>query len=154
MEEKGFWLHEFDADELYKSEFVKTPCRKLVRFDHDLTDDFNGYDFAERLAIEAYGQVFGAFVRTDLTVWQDEAAKIDKETIKQIYISAGAIDADIRLIRKPRQTVRSESVLKSETLRDKIVAMAALNDETVPESILQKADKLENEPAIELVRAA
>lgn len=154
MEEKGFWIHEFDADELYKSEFIKTPCRKLARFEYDLTDDFNGYDLADRMASEDPCTVSGAFVRVDLTAWQDEAAKIDKETIKQIYISVGAVDADIRIIRKPRETVRSEAVLKVDTLREKIIAMAALTDETVPESILSKADDLENVPALELVRAA
>jgi hypothetical protein len=96
----------------------------------------------------------GAFVRVDFTVWQDEAALIPKDGIKQLYLDAGALDVDIRIIRKPRQTVRSESVLKVDTLRDKLIAMAALNNETVSETILQKADELEHVPAEELVRAA
>lgn len=153
-EDKGFWLHEFDADELCKSEFVKTPCRKLIRLSekHDIPEGITELGYA--LYSLSGEELAGAYVRADITVWQDEAARISKDEIREFYLSAGAIDADIRIIRVPRQTVRSESVLKSETLRDKIVAMAAMNNETVPESILQKADRLENEPATELVRAA
>ena len=143
VEDKGFWLHEFDADVLYKSEFIKTPCRKLTRFQYDLTDDFNGYDLADRMASENQGKISGAFVRLDLTVWQDEAAKIDKETIMKIYMDAGALDVDIRIIRIPRETVRSESVLKFDRLRDKIKAMADLREETISDEILKKADLLE-----------
>ena len=155
IEEKGFWLHEFDADELDKSEFVWTPCRKLLRIQEDFTEH---PDAIKELDVVLYTysreEIEGRYVRADFTVWQDEAAMLDKERLKEFYLSAGAIDADIRIIRVPRQTVRSESVLKSETLRDKIIAMSALNNEPVSESILQKADALENTPATELVRAA
>lgn len=148
VEEKGFWIHEFDADELYKSEFVKTPCRKLVR---------SVQDFTECDSDDAYVQIVDckdSYVRLDLTVWQDQASTINKDQLIRDFMNEGAIDVDIRIIRKPRQTVRSETVLKSETLRDKIVAMAALTGETVSESILQKADALENMEPAELVRAA
>jgi hypothetical protein len=96
-------------------------------------------------------ELTGAYIRLDLTVWQDDVAKIDKEKIRQFYTDAGALEVDIRIIRKPRQTVRSETVLKSETLRSKLIAMAALKSETVPESVLLKSDNLENTPASELV---
>lgn len=148
----GFYIHTLEGKKLVSSEFVETPCRKLVRFQHDLTDDFNGYALADRMSLEA-DKAIASFVRLDLTVWQDEAAKIDKETIKQIYLTFGALDVDIRIIRVPRQTVRSESVLKVVTLRDKLIAMAALSNEEVPERILAKADELES-GQIEEMRAA
>lgn len=145
LEEKGFYIHEFDCDELYKSEFIKTPCRKLVRFNFDLTDEFADYlSLNDRLLREHYDeQVNEAYVRVDITTWQDKACEIDKAAITEYLLYAGAKEADIRIIRIPRQTVRSESVLKVETLREKLIAMAALNNETVPESILSKADELE-----------
>jgi DNA repair exonuclease SbcCD nuclease subunit len=143
VEDKGFWLHEFDADELCKSTFVKTPTRKLTRFAYDLTDDFNGYSVADRMASEDQSKTSSASVRLDLTVWQDDAAKIDKETITKIYMENGALDVDIRIIRIPRETVRSESVLKADSLRLKLLAMAELRGESVTESILIKSDLLE-----------
>jgi DNA repair exonuclease SbcCD nuclease subunit len=154
-EEKGFWLHEFDCNDLVKSEFVKTPCRKLVRIDFDFVKFPDGLDDLDMvLYANGHEDMEGRYVRCDFTVYQDQASILDKEKLKAFYMGAGALDVDIRLIRVPRQTVRSETVLKSETLREKLVAMAALNDETVPESILLKADALETSTADELIGRA
>lgn len=142
----GFYIHEFDADDLVKSEFVFTPCRKMSRFVFDLT--------AGETITLPFESVAGSSVRVDIRVYQDEAAAVGKEEITANLMRWGAIDADVRLIRVPRQTVRSEAVLKVETLRDKLVAMAALKGETVSESILRKADELEFAPAEELIGRA
>jgi len=149
----GFYIYEIDGQNLLYY-FNETPTRKLIRIADDFTinspDDIplNVYltnlDGSER-------DIEGAFVRCDFSCWQDEAGMIDKEMIKQSLMDAGAIDVDIRLVRKPRETVRSEAVLKVERLRDKLVAMAALKDETVPESILEKADLLEGEDPEKLI---
>lgn len=145
MEAKGFYIHTLDGKKLVESRFIETPTRKLIRFNFDLTDEFADYlSLNDRLLKENYEEaVKGAFVRMDVTVWQDKASEIDKEATKEYCVSAGALDVDIRIIRVPRQTVRSESVLKVNTLRDKIKAMADLRGETVSESVLQKADLLE-----------
>lgn len=151
---------------MYKitSRFIETPTKKLIRVaeNHAREEEKDEYGLSSK-SIDDLGYALysfsnedlnGAYVRADITVWQDDAAKIDKEQIKQFYISGGALDADIRLIRVPRQTVRSESVLKVNTLRDKIKAMAELRGETVPETILSKADGLEVGPAEEVIRRA
>lgn len=157
MEEKGFWVHEFDCDDLVKSEFVKTPCRRLNRIDFDFVKYPDGL---EELDMVLYGthpgtEIAGCYVRCDFTVYQDQASILDKEKLTKFYLSSGAKDVDVRIIRVPRQTVRSESVLKVESLRDKLIAMAELNNETVPERILAKADALESTPAEDIiVRAA
>lgn len=148
----GFYIHEIKADKI-KSQFIETPTRKLLRSEADFTTgDIRELD----VVLYEYSpeELTGAFIRLDLTVWQDEAVKIDKEKIRGFYISGGAIDADIRIIRVPRQVVRSESVLKVESLRDKLAAMAAIKEETVPENILIKADGLESVPSEEVVKRA
>lgn len=153
MERKGFYIHTLDGKKLVESRFIETPTKKLIRVaeNHAREEEKDEYGLSSK-SIDDLGYALysfsnedlnGAYVRADITVWQDDAAKIDKEQIKQFYISGGALDADIRLIRVPRQTVRSESVLKVNTLRDKIKAMAELRGETVSESVLQKADLLE-----------
>lgn len=156
MEAKGFYIHTLDGKKLVESRFIETPTRKLIRFNFDLTDEFADYlSLNDRLLKENYEEaVKGAFVRMDVTVWQDKASEIDKEATKEYCVSAGALDVDIRIIRVPRQTVRSESVLKVESLRDKLVAMAAIKEETVPESILTKADDLEVGPSEDVIRRA
>ena len=160
LEKKGFWIHEIKKNAGKKgcpykttSQFIETPTKKLLRSEADFTiGDIRELD----VVLYEYSpeELTGAFIRLDLTVWQDEAVKIDKEKIRGFYISGGAIDADIRIIRVPRQVVRSESVLKAESLRDKLVAMAAIKEETVPGNILIKADGLESGPAEEVIKRA
>ena len=86
-------------------------------------------------------------------VFQDEAGKIDKETITKGLLASGALDVDIRIIRIPRVTIRSETVLKVERLRDKVIAMNALEEGRLelPESILSKADALEDKQPDDLL---
>jgi DNA repair exonuclease SbcCD nuclease subunit len=156
LEEKGFYIHTLEGRNLVESLFIKTPVKKLARMEFDLTDEFSEYlSLNDRLVKEDYeSKVNGAFVRIDITVWQDKAGEVDKEAIREFCLDAGAIDADIRIHRIPRQTVRSESVLKVQSLREKLVAMAAIKEETVPETILIKADGLENGPADDVIGRA
>ena len=148
LEPKGFWLHEIlTKDETIsgfietESRFIETPCKKQVRFEDDFTvnpiEDFENGDGPPP------GSHEGDSIRYDIKVWQDEAVTIPKELIIKRFKDSGALDVDIRIIHVPRQTVRSESVLKVNTLRDKIKAMADLREETVTDEILKKADLLE-----------
>lgn len=143
LEAKGFYIHELDGKKLVESKFIETPIRKLIRVAENHAREEGIEEFGYALYSFSNEDLKDSFVRADITIWQDDAAKIDKEQIKQFYLSAGALDADIRIIRVPRQTVRSESVLKVNTLREKLIALAELRDETVPESVLIKADLLE-----------
>ena len=147
MEPKGFYLHEFIDEELTSSRFIETPAKKLSRISFDYTvGEITGID------ANVINGVKGTFARLDYKVWQDDADKIDKEAITEIMKAAGALDVDIRIVRVPRQNVRSEAVLKADRLRDKIQKMAELKDEEVEWSILMKADSLEDMAADELIR--
>ena len=132
---------------MYKitSNFIETPAKKMTRFSYDFTE----YD-VKPLPCEAEG-VKDTYVRLDYKVWQDEAGAIDKDAITRELLSAGALDVDIRIIRVPRQNVRSEAVLKADRLRDKIQKMAELKGEEVEWSILMKAELLEDMVADELI---
>jgi len=159
MEAKGFWIHEFIDEELTSSRFIETPAKKLLRIQEDFTGEGGTKKLTDYTELHPHVVLFSvsveeitrAFARCDFTVWQDEAALIDKEKLKAFYLSAGALDVDIRIVRIPRQNVRSEAVLKSETLRDKIQKMAELKEEQVAESVLIKAEYLENMSADELI---
>lgn len=133
------------------SRFIETPTRKLVRLRHNFIECPPLDDLDVILYSLERSEIENAYIRCDLTVYQDEAGGIDREMIREFYMSAGAVAVDVRIIRVPRETVRSETVLKVDRLRDKLIAMAALKGETVPESILAKADDMEGMTPDELI---
>jgi len=137
-----------------KSRFIETPCRKLTRLKMDFTDKDEG---ALELDLVLYSldpeEIEGASIRIDFKVWQDQAGEIDKEAIRKFYMEGDhkAAEVDVRIIRVPRVTVRSAAVLKVDRLRDKLKAMAELKGEEVCETLLAKADQLEDNQPDELL---
>jgi len=155
LEDKGFYIHEIHDDmgnpnKRYwsiKSRFIETPSRKLLKMSEDLTED-SAFEELETILHFADGpapETKDAYMRVELKVYQDEAQKVNAEKIKNFFISGGAKEVDVRLIRVPRENIRSQNILKLTTLREKLIEQAALKKETVPESILLKADLLEAE---------
>jgi len=132
-----------------KSRFIETPCRKLTRLKMDFTDKDGLDDFGIVLYSLDPEEIDGAHIRCDFKVWQDQAAEIDKEAIRKFYMEGDhkAAEVEVNIIRVPRVTVRSAAVLKVDMLRDKLKAMAELKGEEVCETLLAKADLLEdNQP--------
>jgi len=146
LDDKGFYIHEIGNE--VESRFVKGPGRKMVRLQADCTGADTLDDYLNALTLDATG----ATVRLDITTWQDDAATIDKEKIENFIKQGGAESVDIRITRLPRENIRADAVLKADTLRDKLIAAAALRDEKVSESILEKSDALEHMDAEELVK--
>jgi exonuclease SbcD len=153
LEAKGFFIHEFIEEELTSSRFIETPAKKLLRLQEDFTADVGHMELDAVLYSYGREELSGAYIRCDFTVWQDQAEEIDKEKIKEFFLSAGTLDVDIRIIRVPRQNVRSEAVLKADRLRDKIQKMAELKGEQVEWSVLMKAELLEDTMPDELIAA-
>ena len=153
MGDHGFFYHDL-SDEVVLSSYVDTPTRRLLKIEEDYTKD--GMDITEfGAALFQYSpeELQGAVVRVELKVWQDEADKIDRQDIEDHFASCDVSEIDIRIIRVPRENVRSERILKLRTLREKLIEMAAIKGETVPESILEKADQLETIPADHVINA-
>ncbi|MFH2074226.1 MAG: metallophosphoesterase [Pseudomonadota bacterium] len=145
QEEKGFWLHGWEDGQPW-SEFVETPTKKLLRAPADLTlEDVLSTDSALYMHMCSFSdqEIKDASVRVELKVWQDEAAKISKEGVEALLKDQGAAEVDIRIIRVPRETVRSANIMKLHSLRDKIQELASTRGEEVAPEILEKADQLE-----------
>lgn len=144
VEAKGFMVHDLRPDGR-ESHFVETPARKLVKNTMDLRDNGGIQEFdAVLYSLVNPDEIRESSVKIEFTVWQDEAEQLDKEEIRQFYLSAGASDVDVRIIRVPRENVRSERMLKLTTLRDKVTERANLNKEPeLPESLLYKCDMME-----------
>ena len=136
-----------------KSRFIEVPSKRLIKISRDFTTRNDIEDIGFFLMNQSNQQdIDGAYIRVELKVYQDEAVKINKAEIETIL--AGAAEVDIRIIRIPRENVRSAQILKLSTLRDKLQEMASLKAESVPDSILAKADFLENMPADQVMAAS
>ena len=133
----GFWLHGWENGKLW-SEFVETPTRKLAQVKADMTGE--NYNLEAGLSDVDFAE---ASVRVEIKAWQDEAAQIDREAIEKQFKDRGASEVDVRIIRVPRETVRSANIMKLHSLREKVQELASTRGEEVAESILEKADQLE-----------
>lgn len=153
LEDKGFYVYTL-GDNLAKDgmvyKFIPTPSKKYVRAEIDTTGG-GSFDDIDMGYLNL--QVKDSYARIDITVFQDEADKIDKHLIEEDIMSRGALDVDVRITRIPRENVRSEKILKLSTLRDKLVEQARLRAEEVPETILEKADLLETTNHDDLINA-
>ena len=157
LDEKGVYVHELVADSCESlgvvSTFHKTLTRKLVKLAYDLTLEGAMDDFNANMVLTDYinENIDGAYLKCEIKAYQDEAAKLDREEIGSFFTTLGAKSVDIKLIRIPRENVRSERILKLTTLREKLIEQARLKGETVPVSILEKADVLEHEPGEQII---
>jgi len=157
MDDKGFYIHEIgqippdNNYHLTESRVIITPTRKLIKLDADLTEDCAFEELDSTLYSESADDLKDSHLRIELKVYQDEAQKVDTERIKNFFISGGAKEVDVKLVRVPRENVRSKNILKLTTLREKLVEQASLKKETVPESILAKADLLEAETSEKII---
>lgn len=151
--EKGFYIHDFvmgDGDckpEYVRSRFIQTPHRRLWQVKLDMTAE--GFDLQGGLDGTDFSN---AIARVEIKAFQDEASQIDRQAIEAELKAKGAASVEVRIIRIPRENVRSENLLKIQTLREKVQERARLAGETVAESILDKADELEGLSPEDLAR--
>lgn len=152
-EDKGFYIHEISSGNL-KSHFILTPTRQKITIREDFTKaDIETADgFVCDYIFGNSESLKDAFVKVEFKVWQDESGKINQAEIERSFLDAGVSRADINLIRIPRETVRAARVLTMDRLRDKIAEMATLRQESVDDSILDKADLLESTTQDELIQ--
>ncbi|MFA6100472.1 MAG: hypothetical protein WC750_06425 [Patescibacteria group bacterium] len=163
-QECGFWVHELDerdflcamghihqpqqiggayCDGPVSSTYVPTPFTRTVRFIDDFTKDFMG--------TADIGDYQGKHVRYEITAWQDEAEKTNKDEIAAEFVRQGALSAEVRITRIPRENIRAASVLEALTLKDKLAKRAELMGETLDPEIGAMADFLEGTPAEQIL---
>lgn len=143
----GFWMHELKDGER-ESVFHVTPTKKISRIESDFTgNDDDPRDLDMVLYQLSPDEVKDASIRVELKVWQDQAAEFNKEKIREFYTTGGAQEVDVRIIRVPRETVRSAEVTKAHGLAEKITILARTRGEEVPEGVLELAADLESLPA-------
>lgn len=139
LDMKGFYVHTI-SDSGTVSEFIDLPAREL----HIIRKDFLERPInIEEIKTEITANLSGSWVKISANVWADEAREINQADIERHFLDAGSDRVLIDLIRKPRETVRSESVTSAITLRDKVHEMARLRVEAIASGVLEKAGLLE-----------
>ena len=136
---------------MYKVEslFIETPAKKLFKVEADTTIEGAGLvDIEEALY---RGGRFDGSVRVEIKVYQDQAQEIDRQKIEEQFKLSGASEVDIRIIRVPRETVRSTEVTKAVGLPEKVSILAKTRGEEVPDGVLAKAEMLEALPAEQIL---
>ena len=86
----------------------------------------------------------------EITCTQEEASSIDTEAEKGKLIANGALEGSrVTLNILPTETVRAEEIADAQRLRDKLKVWAESSGDELSESLLEKADELEEEAARE-----
>ena len=159
MEEKGCYVHEvlgtFGGFQPATSTFIKTPTRQLVKTTIDITegpiDKWNIHnELTEREGV-TLGE--GDHVKVELRLWDDQDGSETEAVIKDRLIALRCEDIHVKLIRIPRENVRSERILKLRSLSDKIQEMAKIKGEEVPDGVLSKASTLETHTQAEVLQS-
>lgn len=141
LDEKGYYIHTVAETGVLTSEFKKLPARELVILRKNFLED----PIDNKALIGILGTKLPEFwVKIELTVWADEAVKVDQDLIKDHFYECGCDKVDLVIIRKPRETVRSERVTEAVTLPEKIKAMAELRQEVISPDVFEKAVMLES----------
>jgi len=137
-EEKGFWVHVFDAGILVSSEFLKTPARVMVTV--DLDKQFTG---KEGLSLPEVPE--GAFVRVRYEVSEEEVHSVDEETLKKTLESSGAAAVKVEKTVRPRERVRAEGISKISALDEKLKKWAEAAGMEVSSGIFEKLQAITKE---------
>lgn len=151
-EGKGFWMHKLTWGEKRdpvsqllhverKSRFIETPARKMILIEKDLTaggeiiDQFKGMltavDFAD------------LFIRIRYRIKEKDVHRLGRKEVEEIMSTKDAYEVKIEVEVVPELRVRCENLVTAGTLRQKIEAMP--REEPLPESVLEKADRLEDQ---------
>jgi len=148
LDQKGFYMHTLDDG--LQSEFIATPARPRVVVDLDFTAEGKALNDESQIEAALATETIppNAKLHIRLRAWADATVTVSQETIERILKDIGVHPYSLKFepIRVPRQNLRAQSILAATNLRSKVYEMARTKGETVPESILDKADLLEGEP--------
>lgn len=144
----GFWIHDLMDNGEWESVFHVTPTKKTLRAPADMTG-VESIDSTLYMHLCSFStdEIKDASVRVEIKIYQDQAAELDKEKIQEFFTDQGATEVDLRIIRVPRETVRSAEVTRATGLPEKVSILAKTRGEEVPEGVLSKAHDLEAMPA-------
>jgi len=153
MEAKGFYFHNLELVDmaghwqLAESKFIHTPAPLLVKVNSELLSAKNN-ETANIALMQSLKKILAnpnMIIRHEVIVYQDMAHTIDEEMIRQtVQKNLGPRKYELIIKRLPRPNVKSARILEVERLRDKLAIRAEILNEPIAESVLEKADDLED----------
>ena len=157
--EKGFCLHDIcDDNEPDRHEFIQTPTREMIQIYYDLIKNNDALDetFIQRVCFDMLekggDRCPGYWAKVKITVWIDDIRKINQSALKQAIKEAGADNVILEINRVRRENSREETILRAESLVDKVKALAEHRSQPVPDGALLMVEMVETLNAADLVR--
>ena len=137
---KGFYIHDINKGSI----FIKTPADRLLRIREDFTIDPEDINDLDQI-LYTYGpeELKGAILKVELTFWQDEGLEHTRESIEKFFEPCGCQSVTVQIIRKPRENIRSQEILKAESLSEKVQLLADQNKEEITPGVQAKCEMLE-----------
>ena len=151
-EDKGFWMHKLTWGEKRdpvsqllrverKSRFIETPARKMILIDRDLTE--GGELIDQFKGMLTAGDFKDLFIRIRYRIKEKDVHRLGRKEVEEIMSRKDAYEVKIEVEVVPELRVRCENLVTAGTLRQKIEAMP--REEPLSESVLEKADRLEDQ---------
>jgi len=142
-DDKGFYIYDLSMAK-GNPKFIQTPSDRLLRIREDFTVDGNTFIDAD-MVLHTYGpdELKGAILKVEFTFWQDEGLEHTRESIEKFFEPCDCQSVDVQIIRKPRENIRSQEILKAESLSEKVQLLADQNKEEITPGIQDKCNMLE-----------
>jgi DNA repair exonuclease SbcCD nuclease subunit len=153
VEDKGFYIYDLSMGK-GNPKFINTPSDRLLRIREDFTTPNNGPENID-VAFYSYGpdELNGSILKIELTFWQDEGLEHTRESIEKFFEAHGCQSINVQIIRKPRENIRSQEILKAESLSEKVQLLADQNKEEITPGVQRKCEMLETMNQDECIEA-
>ena len=143
---KGFYLYNTEYLKIdHGPRFIQTPADRLLRIREDFTKPDSGIDLGVGIHLNAYDaeELKGSILKVELTFWQDEGLEHTRESIEKFFEPCECQSINVQIIRKPRENIRSQEILKAESLSEKVQLLADQNKEEITPGVQAKCERLE-----------
>ena len=152
-DDKGFYIYDLSMGK-GNPKFTKTPSDRLLRIREDYTTPNS--DTADiDMSLYSYDpeDLKGAILKVELTFWQDEGLEHTRESLEKFFEPCGCQSINVQIIRKPRENIRSQEILKAESLSEKVQLLADQNKEEITPGVQSKCEMLETMNQDECIKA-
>jgi len=151
-DDKGFYIYDLEKAKGNPT-FINTPTDRLLRIRWDFTAEGRTADIEDVLNQYRGPDITGSILKVELTFWQDEYMEWTRDNVESWFAPLLPESIDVQIIRKPRENIRSQEILKAESLSEKVQLLADQNKEEMTPGIQTKCEMLETMNQEECIKA-
>ena len=151
-DDKGFYIYDLEKAKGNPT-FINTPADRLLRIRWDFTAEGRTADIEDVLNQYRGPDITGSILKVELTFWQDEYMEWTRDNVESWFAPLLPESIDVQIIRKPRENIRSQEILKAESLSEKVQLLADQNKEEMTPGIQTKCEMLETMNQEECIKA-